>query len=130
MKKMGFIVIYLCLGVVALIVRISLSSDSEVEKYMSIINQIAGFATIIMILYNVLMAIINKVKKDERSMKRLIPFCSFSIFVIMIYWFSVKGVYQEYPITLLNDMVTICSLTIALTNDLYEGFLIAIFYRE
>lgn len=130
MKKIGFIAFYICLGAVAFGVRLSLDSDENVVYYMSIINQIAGFATIITILCNVLIDIKQRIKKNNKSMKPLKRFLLFMAVLIIVYWTFIKYVYYRYPATLLNDIVTICTLTIALTTDLYESFLIAIFYKR
>ncbi len=128
MKKMIFIIVYICLGIVALGVRISLK-EVDVTYYMSVINQFAGFATIVMILGTVYVKMVQEIKKADKSYKRLIPFCVFSVVVIIIYWLFIIFAYQKYSANLLNDIVTICSLTIALTTELYESLLLAMFYK-
>ena len=68
MSKLCFWVMYICLGFIAFKVRIMLSEE-DVVNYMTIINQIAGFATLIMILFNVLVHIRKKIKQEQKSMK-------------------------------------------------------------
>lgn len=127
MKKIGLLVGYLVLGGIALGVRILKVEDTI--YYMSIINIFAGFVTLAMILINVLARMIDRIKEKQQSLKRINKFCIFALLCLIIYGMFIKNCYQIYDAELLNDAMTICTLTIALTTDLFENILLAIFYK-
>lgn len=128
MSKFCFWAMYICLGIIAFKVRITLSEE-DVVNYMTIINQIAGFATLIMILFNVIVHIRKKIKQEQKSMKRLKGILIFSVISIFVYWYGINKLYGKHPAEVLNDSITIITLTIALTTELYENILKTIFYK-
>lgn len=130
MKQIIFELIYICLGIIALCVRISSKVDTSTIYYMSVINQIAGFVTLIMILYHAINNMVKHIKDNGRSLKRLNAFVIFSISIIFIYWIVILVIYQKFNAADLNDVLTIVTLTIALTDDLWSNILQAIFYKR
>lgn len=129
MKKIAFEILYICLGVVAFVTRIKLNGG-ETDYYMSVINWIAGFATILLILYDVLCRMIKKLKKKDGNARRSTKFVIFALSIMILYWTVVVILYKKFDTTLLNDLITVCSLTLALTSDFFESLLLAIFCKD
>lgn len=127
MKNLIFQILYICLGVIAVAVR--LGNSGNMHAYMCTINQIAGFVTILVLLFNVLNRMLDKIKKREQSKRRCIKFIVFSSVIITIYWIVIILVYKYFDQTVLNDLLGIVSLTLALTSGLFEGILLSIFYK-
>lgn len=130
MKHIVLELIYLCLGIIALYVRITLKADSDTLYYMSLINKFAGFVTVIMILFHALISMIKDIKQQKRSLKRIKWYFIFSIVIISIYWFAIIEIYHKFDAAKLNDIVTLVTLTIALTDDLWSVLLQTLFYKR
>lgn len=62
-------------------------------------------------------------------MKRLKGILIFSVISIIVYWWGTNWLYGNYAEAILNDSITIFTLTIALTTELYENILKTIFYK-
>lgn len=130
MKQIIFELIYICLGIVAFFVRISLKSDADIVYYMSIVNQIAGFVTLIMIIYHSIGDMTKKIKNENKSLKRLNGIVAFSFVSILVYWIVIINIYNNFNPAEVNDIVTIITLVFALTDDLWSSVLQALFYKK
>ena len=129
MGKIAFIIVYWVVGYFAAQGRFLLNESSEIIYYMCYVNKIAGFVTMLTILYNVFRYMWIKIKVEGKSLKRIRGFLVFSLICIIAYWWLIYRLYIKYPAELMNDLVTICTLTVALTTDFYESFLKAMFYK-
>ena len=128
MKHLIYYLVYICLGVFAILGRTSLKSSSDIVTYMSIVNQIAGFVTLIMIYYRAFIEMSKKSKKENKRLKHLNCFVLCFFISILIYWSIIVVLYHIFDPANLNDSVTIITLVFALTDDLWSCILQTIFY--
>lgn len=130
MKKIVYDIVYLCLGGIALYTRVSLGENSDVLKYMSIVNQLAGAVTLLMIWYEAFYKMQKEIKQQKRSLKRLNKFVWFLIIGALFYYGLIHVLYLRFDASVLNDLITIVTLTIALTDDLWVAILQTLFYKK
>ena len=129
MKKLVFEGIFIVLGLIAVIERIAIKTDVNIVHYMSRVNQIAGFVTLVMIFYQAGHNINKKISENNQNSKKIKSFFMASFFVVIIYWLVVYFTYQKCGPVLMNDIVTVITLAVALTDDLWIGALQALFYK-
>lgn len=129
MDKLLFGIIYWVLGIIVLVVRCSLVDGNDVVYCMTVVNKFAGFVTLIMIFYNVCSDIRKKIQEKHKGLKGLKAVLFFSVLVLVGYWELINELYKKFPVDIMNDSITIVTLTIALTTSVVESFLKAIFYK-
>lgn len=129
MKKIVFEGIFFVLGLIVVVERITLRSEVDVVHYMAKVNQIAGFVTLIMTFYQVGHNINKKIREKNQNLKRIKPFFIACFWGIIIYWLLIYFAYKKCGAVLSNDIVTVITLLIALTDDIWIGVLQALFYK-
>jgi len=134
-------IIIIGLVIISLFRRLAINGDDSVCYYMSFINAVSLYFSLIMMLLKTSDKMVAACKKDfEKSKKKNKNIkksgnSSITYFNVLIIVMSVALVCVIYHISdkfssdLLNDIYTILSLGIALSNDLLSDILYSLVYR-